>query len=287
MARRIEYVRNGGQTGHGNREPRTDYLRDVGTGFQRSGSAAGQKRPSSSQDDRASKSSRTEQTVNLTRLQKGDPGDPDRVSRDNCKPGTIIRGLLYEEAMDENLLARASLGVNNSAIIGLFRLGLDGEDDWWICKDRPWIIEAVYADSYTCIPLHTHNGEGLAKKLGIPGLVPEFVRVKEHTSDVMSLASDNPSNQTALYVNTLYEDFELHTESTPWLTYTMSRKFAGGAYVVGKLRHSTVQVLMQRLRDYVPHRQPLVENTWRPTDRPGNPEVHGHDRLSEMVTNAY
>ena len=287
LARRVEDLRSGGQTGHANRQPRTDYLRDVGTGLQRSSSTAGQKRSSSSQDDRASKSSRTERKANFTRLKKGDPGDRFRATPDNCKPGTIIQGLLYEEAMDESLLNRARNGGNNSAITGLFKLGLDGEDDWWIRKNRPWILTAVYADSYTCIPMHTHNGEGLAKKLGIPGLVQEFVRVKEHTPDVMSLASDNPSSQMDLYVDTLYGDFQLHPESSAWLTYTMSRRFAGRANVVGKLRHSSVQVLMQHLRRYAPHRQPLPVNTWRPTDRPSNPEVHGHDRLSETVGNAY
>lgn len=287
VARRVEDLRSGGQTGHANRQPRTDYLRDVGTGLQRSGSAAGQKRSSSSEDDRASKSSRTERKANLTRPRKGDPGDPFRVTRDNCKPGTIIQGLLYEEAMDESLVNRARNGGNNSAITGLFKLGLDGEDDWWIHKNRPCIITAVYADSYTCIPMYTCNGEGLAKKMGIPGLVEEFVRVKEHTPDVMSLASDDPSSQMDLYVDTLYEDFELHAESAAWLTYTMSRRFAGRANVVGKLRHSSVQVLMRHLRHYAPHRQPFVEITWRPTDRPSNPEVHGHDRLSETVTDAY
>ena len=287
VGRRIEELRNGAESGPADPSGPSQNLNRYAPGPQRPRSGTGTKRSSDGSSDRASKSSRTERTANLTRLKKGDPGDPFRVTRDNCKPGTIIQALLYEEAMDESLLARARNGANNSAITGLFKLGLDGEDDWWIRKNRPWIITAVYADSYTCIPLHTHNGDGLARKLNIPGLVGEFVRVKEHTPDVMSVASDNPGSQTDLYVDVLYGDFKLHAESVAWLTYTMSRRFAGRANVVGRLRHSSVEVLMEHLRHFAPHRQPLARNTWRPTDRPSNPEVHGHDRLSETVGDAY
>ncbi len=277
--RRIEELRNGAEAGRVDGSGSSQNLNRYVSGPQRPKSGAGTKRYSTGSSDWPSKASRSS---NLARPKRGDPGDPFRVTRDNCKPGTIIQGLLYEEAMDQKLIARTKQG-ESSAVTGIYRLGEDGEDDYWIRKNRPWVITAVYANSYTCVPLHTHNGHGLEGKHDVPGLVREFASIKEYDQDVMSLASNNLSSQSDLYVDTLYPGFRLEAGSTVWLTYKMSRRFEGKANVVGKLCHSSVRVLMHHLQNFAPHRQPIVENTWSPTDRPSNPEVYGHDRLSESV----
>ena len=121
-------------------------------------------------------------------------------------------------------------------------------------------MTAVHADSYTCVPLHTHNGEGLNGKYGIPGLAHEFVAVS--TDDF------NHNCRGVLYVEKLYDGFPMNLQSRAWLTYQMSRRFGTRANVVGRLRHSSVRDLIGMLRDLESERPCLEVNTWEPEDMP-------------------
>ena len=256
---------------------------------QRSNSAAGQKRPSGSEYDRPSKASRSRSsTVGRSRAstlgqpRRGDPSDPFRVTRDNCKPGTIIQAVLYEEAMDKRLISRALQG-ESSAATGIYRLGENETDGWFIRKNRPWIVTAVNADSYTVIPLHTHNGDGLEGKDNIPGLTDEYVGVQFRDQDAMSIVQSHSSMQRVLEIEKLYGSFVLHSESAAWLTYTVSRRYEGRANVIGRLRHSSVLDLMRMLDDFAPKRQRLTENRWEPTDVPSEPPQGNECQISATM----
>ena len=131
-------------------------------GVRRSNSSAGQKRSADYADSGSTKSPRSSTfgrdissrprastTGSNNRAKRGDCFDPFRVTKDNCKPGTIVQGVLYEEAVDKRLINRSLQG-ESSATTGVYQLGEEGAKDGLYVSQK----SAIHRDSRACRFLH-------------------------------------------------------------------------------------------------------------------------------------
>lgn len=154
--------------------------------------------------------------------------------REDLLPGTVIRAYMYEEALRGGRVA----GKNS-----LFQID---QGDPLCVKYRYMIVVAVYSSSYICIPLLTHNGDGLSKKSDLG----EYVSIRDHR-----LCADNyiaQSPHEPLVTAFMESTYPLHERTTAWLTYPVSRMYSLPVVIEGRLAPDSTKQLLQLFNGSAP-----------------------------------
>ncbi|KAI4233220.1 MAG: hypothetical protein L6R40_007143 [Gallowayella cf. fulva] len=113
-------------------------------------------------------------------------------------------------------------------------------------KIRHMIVLALYEDHYIAIPLFTHNGNGLEKKIK----KDEFVSVRDFRdmNPISPLSSHRPLQIVA--VNPGVEPFD--PKSTAHITYPLARKYDLAIIPEGSIHHDSLKLLIHLFNQAAP-----------------------------------
>jgi hypothetical protein len=149
------------------------------------------------------------------------------------KPGTIIRADHFEEAYDGG-----STITNDRSIIRV-----PGEKP--ICKKvRFFIILAGHSLAYVCIPIFSHNGNGLRYKRN----PEEFVSIRDHRAIIKA-------PQQSIHEPLVTKDMsgmELLPASVVHLAYPVSQSYGIPVTMVGHLTTNSTNQCIRLFRNYMP-----------------------------------
>ena len=114
-------------------------------------------------------------------------------------------------------------------------------------KPRYLIVIALHETEYTCIPLYSHNGEGLRGKERYRN---EFISVRDErriASDFRAHSDHEP------LVCKILKDRVLDADTTAWLTHPVARSYDLNLSVCGQLDEASlkrlVELMMLKMRE--------------------------------------
>jgi hypothetical protein len=225
-------------------------------------STSGSKRSASNDWEQSnSKQTRSTGLTDVSRSRRDPFMEDERLAltRRNCLPGTIFTAMAVEPLLDMRLLDNHINREPDDRIIAA------GSDGYLLCKTRPWIVIAVFEDSYQAIPMYTHKNTGLDGKRHNPEWADEYVRIEAPDGWEGKVGSTYiTSDRRCLKSDVIYGNFPWKLYSYAQLTYTVSRRFAGKASVIGKLRYESTCRLVDIMSEYAPWKYNIPVNRWLP-----------------------
>lgn len=159
---------------------------------------------------------------------------PSIPEQDYFKPGTIVLADIIEEAFEVgSVMAMA----NDKSII---RVG-----DKFVCKKRRlFIILAQYAQTYISLPILSHQGNGTKNK----PKPEEYVSLRDHRAN-----GEAPSQSLHDPLTTVEMSGALITPaSVAHLAYPVSRSYLIPVIIIGRLKISCTNRLIELFRNYMP-----------------------------------
>lgn len=162
-----------------------------------------------------------------------------KIPKASYRPGMLIRAAMHETDLNKGGPASSNVTVAD-------RYRSDTKFGPIHTKVRKAIVIALYQDHYLAVPLFTHNGNGLLKKLS----PDEFVSVRDHRNkgDFHKL-----SKHAALVTEHLNAGIDsLHEKSTAHITYPIARKYDLSVVHEGHLEAASTKHLVQLFNEYAP-----------------------------------
>lgn len=160
-----------------------------------------------------------------------------KMPKESFKPGTIIRAVLHEQ--DFQGVAGAS------DITRADRFRTDSVHGPIYTKTRKMIVLATFEDNYIAVPLYTHNGRGLEKKVK----PQEFVSVRDHRAPGSFTPLSVHDPLVTKHLNAGIEPY--HVKTAVHITYPVSRKYTLPVVQEGFLEEESVQYLATLFSGYI------------------------------------
>ena len=166
----------------------------------------------------------------------GQPSKGVRLPKEAYKLGMIIRAVIHEPNLDRNF--RSSSITNTTDFPVETKYGLVTS------KMRKLIVIGLYQDHYMAVPLYTHNGLGLKRKLK----PEEYVSVQDHrrTEPFTALSVHDP-----LVTEHLNPDiFPYDPMTTAHIPYMVSRGYILPVVYEGNLEQDSTTRLLRLIGTY-------------------------------------
>jgi len=155
-------------------------------------------------------------------------------SRDEFKPGTIIRAPIHEEDF-----RRTSPSVSNLSSRSGYKSHVSHTDFGAVySENRLFIVVQQFKSHYLAIPLFTYQGTGLRKEHD----VGEYASIEDHRYPGSSLRAAKPVLATGELQPTVKP---FRPESVAHLTYPVSRKYNLHVAYQGRLRREDTECLVK------------------------------------------
>ena len=161
------------------------------------------------------------------------------IAKESYRPGMLIRAAMHEPDLNTG-----GAGASTATVADRYRS--ETKFGPIHTKIRKAIVIALYQDHYLAVPLFTHNGKGLLKKLK----PDEFISVRDHRSkgEFQTL-----SKHAALVTEQLNAGVDpLHLKSTAHITYPIARKYDLPVVHEGHLKPSSTNKLIELFNRYAP-----------------------------------
>ena len=162
-----------------------------------------------------------------------------KISKASYRPGMLIRAAMHEPDLNHG-------GASSSTVTVADRYRSETKFGPIHTKVRKAIVIALYQDHYLAVPLYTHNGTGLLKKLK----PDEFVSVCDHRKKGKF---QKLSKHLPLMTEHLNGDINpYHEKSTAHITYPISRRYDLPVVHEGHLDAPSIQHLINLFNEYAP-----------------------------------